>query len=164
MGKIKAALQYAFTAGTVLCGLGTASAEDWKVTGAFGWFGVGKTYQIEKGHFYFVGEFSGTFFNDKGDGSLFDKAGVKCPAFYDIDQNNKKGNAAGYCTISNAGGDQAYVSWKCEGDGVHCNGPFEYTGGTGKYAGITGSNYTFSATTEVNWQDGTVTGLSTWNR
>ena len=56
-----------------------------KVTGAFGWFGVGKTYQIEKGHLYFVGEFSGTFLNDKGDGSLFDKAGVKCPAFYDID-------------------------------------------------------------------------------
>jgi hypothetical protein len=155
MGKIKAALQYAFTAGTVLCGLGTASAEDWKVTGAFGWLGLGKTYQIEKGHLYFVGEFSGTFFNDKGDGN---------PGFYDIDQNNKKGNAAGYCTISNAGGDQAYVSWKCEGDGVHCNGPFEYTGGTGKYAGISGSNYTFSATTEVNWQDGTVTGLSTWNR
>ena len=73
-------------------------------------------------------------------------------------------NAGGYCTISNSAGDQAYLSFKCEGDGVHCNGPFEYTGGTGKYAGITGSNYVFSATTEVNWQDDTVTGLSTWNR
>jgi hypothetical protein len=103
MGKIKA-LQCAFTAAILLSAYGTAHAEDWKVTGTFGWFGVGKTYQIEKGHLYFVGEFSGTFFNDKGDGSLFDKAGVKCPGFYDIDQNNKKGNAAGYCTISNASG------------------------------------------------------------
>ena len=31
---------------------GMACAEDWKVTGEFGWFGVGKAYQIEKGHFY----------------------------------------------------------------------------------------------------------------
>jgi hypothetical protein len=27
-----------------------------------------------------------------------------------------------------------------------------------------GSNYRFNATTEVNWADGTVTGLSMWNR
>ena len=83
---------------------GTANAEDWKVTGQFGWFGVGKVYQIEKGHIYFVGEFSGTFFNDKGKDSLFDQNGIKCPAFYDIDQNNKKGKAGGYCTISDSAG------------------------------------------------------------
>ena len=59
---------------------GMACAEDWKVTGEFGWFGVGKAYQIEKGHFYWVGEFSGTFFNDKGKGNAFHHAGVKCPA------------------------------------------------------------------------------------
>ena len=158
------ALQCVFAAAIGLSAYGTAHAEDWKVTGTFGWFAVGKTYQIEKGHLYFVGEFSGTFFNDKGNASLFDKDGVKCPAFYDLDLNNKKGKAGGYCTISNTAGDQAYVSWKCEGDTVHCTGPFEYTGGTGKYAGANGSNNTFSATTEVNWQDGTVTGLSTWNR
>jgi hypothetical protein len=45
-----------------------------------------------------------------------------------------------YCTISDAAGDQAYLSFKCEGDGIHCHGPFEYIAGTGKYAGITGSN------------------------
>jgi hypothetical protein len=142
---------------------GSAYAEDWKVTGSFGWFGVGKAYQIEKGHVYFVGEFSGTFFNDKGKNSLFDQAGVKCPAFNDLDLNNKKGRAGGYCTISDASGDQAYATWKCEGDTVHCTGPFEYTGGTGKYSNISGQN-TFSATTEVNWQDGTATGFATWNR
>jgi hypothetical protein len=148
--------------GLVLCN--AAHAEDWKVTGSFGWFGVGKAYQIEKGHVYFVGEFSGTFFNDKGKDSLFDKAGVKCPAFNDLDLNNKKGKAGGYYTISDATGDQAYLSWKCDGDTAHCTGTFEYTGGTGKFSGISGSNNTFSATTEVNWQDGTATGFATWNR
>jgi hypothetical protein len=57
-----------------------------------------------EGHVYFVGEFSGTFFNDKGKDSLFDKAGVKCPAFNDLDLNNKKGKAGGYWTISDATG------------------------------------------------------------
>jgi hypothetical protein len=67
--------------------------------------------------------------------------------------------AAGYCTISDANGDQAYLSWKCGGDRLNCTGPFEYIGGTGKYSGISGSNNNFSATTEVNWQDGTADGL-----
>jgi hypothetical protein len=158
------ALQCAFAAAMGLAICGTAHAEDWKVTGSFGWFAVGKAYQIEKGHVYFVGEFSGTFFNDKGKDSLFDKAGVKCPAFNDLDLNNKKGKAGGYCTLNDAAGEQAYLTWKCEGDTVHCTGTFEYTGGTGKYSGISGSNNTFAATTEVNWQDGTATGFATWNR
>jgi hypothetical protein len=149
-------------AGTLaLCG--PVHAEDWKVTGAFGWFGVGKAYQIEKGHIYWVGEFTGTFFNDKGKDSLFHQAGVKCPGFNDLDFNNKKGTAGGVCIISDPAGDQAYVTWKCEGDAVHCSGPFEYTGGTGKYRGISGAN-TFSAATQVNWADGTATGFATWNR
>ena len=42
-------------------GLGTpAHAEDWKVVGQFGWYGVGKAYEIERGHVYWVGEFNGT--------------------------------------------------------------------------------------------------------
>jgi hypothetical protein len=140
-----------------------AHAEDWKVTGEFGWFGVGKTYQIEKGHFYWVGEFTGTFFNDKGKGSLFDRAGVKCPAYFDFDTNNKKSKAAGYCVISDTSGDQAYVSWQNEGDGITGPGTFQYTGGTGKYQDIKGSN-TFVGVTQINWADGTSTGFATWNR
>jgi hypothetical protein len=140
-----------------------AHAEDWKVMGSFGYFGVGKAYQIEKGHIYFVGEFGGTFFNDKGKGSLFNQAGVKCPAFNDLDFNNKKGKAGGYCIIADPAGDQAYLTWQCEGTAITCQGTFEYTGGTGKYQGISGKN-TFAADTEVNWPDGTASGYATWNR
>jgi hypothetical protein len=82
--------QYALAVsmGLVLCG--TAYGEDWKATGYFGWLGVGKAYEIEKGHLYWVGEFSGAFANDKGKGSLFDQSGWKCPGFNDVDANNKK--------------------------------------------------------------------------
>jgi hypothetical protein len=140
-----------------------AHAEDWKAVGQFGWFAVGKVYPIEKGHFYWVGEYSGTFFNDKGEGSLFHMAGVKCPAFNDLDTNAKKNKAGGYCIITDRAGDQAYLSWRCEGDTLACHNSFEYTGGTGKYKGITGQN-TFTGHIEVNWQDGTSTGYATWNR
>lgn len=143
-----------------------AHAQDWKVTGQFGWFGVGKTYQIEKDHYYWLGEFTGTFFNDKGEGSPFHLAGVKCPAFLDLNLNAKKTNTAGYCIITDLGGDQAYLSWQAAGTpGTPMRNPgtFRYTGGTGKYQGISGDN-TFVGVVQVNWQDGTTTGYSTWNR
>lgn len=140
-----------------------AQAEDWKLVGAFGWTGLGKVYQLEEGHAYWVGEFTGTFFNDKGEGSPLHQAGLKCPGFQDLDFNSKKGRAEGYCTANDTAGDQAYLVWKCAGEpGGLCKGSFDYTGGTGKYKGISGSN-TFTGFT-LSWKDGTATGFATWNR
>ena len=45
---------------------GRTRAEEGLV-GQLGFFGIGKAYEIEKGHFFWVGEFSGTFFSDKGE-------------------------------------------------------------------------------------------------
>ena len=57
---------FAFSIGLILCG--TAYGEDWKAAGYFGWFGVGKAYEIEKGHLYWLGEFSGAFAKRQGQG------------------------------------------------------------------------------------------------
>lgn len=145
----------------------SAHAAEWQVKGYFGWFGVGKAHEVEKNHFYWVGEFSGTFFNDRGEGSLFHLAGVKCPAFFDADFNKNKSNAAGYCIITDKEGDQAYLSWRNAGDsigpGAKGPGTFDYTGGTGKYKGISGTS-TFVGVTQVNWSDGSSSGYATWNR
>jgi hypothetical protein len=140
-----------------------AQAQDWKAVGEFGWLGVGKAYEIDKGHFYWVGEFTGTFFNDKGKGSLFHHAGVKCPAHNDLNFPTGKSKAGGYCVITDKDGDKAYLSWANEGDGTTGPGTFTYTGGTGKYTGISGTNK-FIGVTEINWSDGTATGYATWNR
>jgi hypothetical protein len=140
-----------------------AQAEDWKAVGQAGAFGVGKAYQAEKGHVYWVGEQSGIFSNDKGKGSLFDLAGIKCPGFVDLDFNNKKAKGNGSCIISDATGDQAFLSWQAEGDPVNFHGTFEYTGGTGKYKGITGHN-TYTGRVQVNWPDGTSSLYAVWNR
>jgi hypothetical protein len=152
---------------TLAMGFGLATpvhAEDWKAVGTFGWFAVGKSYEIDKGHIYWTGEFSGTFFNDKGRDNLFDKAAVKCPAYNDIDTDNKKNSYAGYCIITDTNGDQAYLKWRGTGNTKEGNGKFEYIGGTVKYKGISGSNFTFAGFNQVSWPDGTASGYSTWNR
>lgn len=143
-----------------------AHADNHKPVGHFGWFGVGKAHQIEEGHFYWVGEFSGTFFSDKGKGGLFHLAGVKCPAWYDLDLNKGTTAAGGYCVVTDVEGDQAYMTWKNAGKtGPAAAGPgtFTFTGGTGKYSGISGTN-PFVGITLVNWADGTTSGYATWNR
>jgi hypothetical protein len=153
-------------AGALIGSAAVAQAQDWKAVGEFGWFGVGKAYEIEKGHFYWVGEFSGTFFSDKGEGSLFHRAGVKCPAFFDADFNTKKTKSGGYCVVSDLAGDQAYLAWQnagTAGPGGRGPGTFQYTGGTGKYKDISGSNI-FVGVPQINWQDGTTSGYATWNR
>jgi hypothetical protein len=144
----------------------TSYAADGKAVGDFGWFGVGKAYELEKGHYFCVGEFSGTFFSDHGDGGLFHRAGVKCPGWLDQDFNAGTSKGGGTCIITDLQGDQAYVTWRNAGKpgpGGRGPGSFEYTGGTGKYAGISGRN-PFVGVTQINWADGTASGYSTWNR
>jgi hypothetical protein len=80
-----------------------ASAQDFKVTGQCGYFGVGKPTELEKDHVLWVGEFSGTFFNDKGANSLFDHSGVRCPGSYDLNFGKNEGHANGYCVIMGEG-------------------------------------------------------------
>jgi len=52
-------LRYALALATCFAVSGMAQAQDWKVVGEFGWFGVGKAHQIEKGHFYWVASSAG---------------------------------------------------------------------------------------------------------
>jgi hypothetical protein len=88
------------------------------------------------------------------------------PVILSNDTNNKKLKAAGYCTISDPGGDQAYLFWQGESDGMPghpTRGTFEYLGGTGQYQQISGQN-TFAGVQQINWQDGTASGYSIWNR
>jgi hypothetical protein len=75
------AVRYLFGAAALsLVGFGSAAgAADGKAVGEFGWFGVGKAYEMEKGHFFWVGEFSGTFFSDKGAGGDVPPGGGQVP-------------------------------------------------------------------------------------
>lgn len=137
-----------------------------KPVGHFGFFGIGKALEVEKGHFYWLGEFSGTFFSDKGAGGMMHLAGVRCPAYFDANFNTMKSAAGGFCIVQDVDGDQATLSWRnagTPGPGGRGPGTFEWTSGTGKYKGISGSN-AFVGVTQINWADGTSSGYATWNR
>lgn len=143
-----------------------AQAQD-KPVGTFGWFGVGKALELEKGHWYWVGEFSGSFFSDKGAGGLLHLAGVRCPAYFDADFNAGKSNAGGYCIIQDVDGDQAVASWKnagTPGPGGRGPGTFTFTSATGKFKSLLGTTHNFVGITQINWADGTTSGYATWNK
>jgi hypothetical protein len=127
-----------------------AASQDYRVTGQYA---------------FWVGEFAGIFFNDKGANSLFDHAGIRCPGSFDLNFGKKQSHGNGYCVIMADGSttDQAFLKWSCDGDTIDCVGTFEYTAGTGKYQSANGSN-TFKAHTNVNWKDGSISGFATWNR
>jgi hypothetical protein len=73
------AVAFAMALGVV----GSAFGEDLMSTGEFGWLGAGTTQQL-----FWVGEFSGTFFRDKGEGGPFHLAGVRRPGSNDPEKNN----------------------------------------------------------------------------
>ncbi len=123
--------------------LGTSAeaqlAKQGKYKGTFGYWGVGTVHELEKGHIFFVGEFSGVFLNDRADGFI-DKTSVSCPGANDIVDGVSIGGH-GYCIVTDRDGDKAYLVWKGKGTGPNVGGgDFEWSSGTGKYAGIRGNN------------------------
>jgi hypothetical protein len=108
----------------------------------YGYHNTAKVTEMEKDHVFVTGENIGTVFNDSGRGFLH-AAAVVCPLVVDNVKNTP--NAHGYCVATDADGDKAFLVWKCKSPqpGARCEGDFQWTGGTGKYTGLTGSN-TFS--------------------
>jgi hypothetical protein len=84
-----------------------------------------------------MGESSGAFFNDRGDGSPFH--------------------------LADADGVQASLTWQRAGAPKRATGSFTFTGGTGKYQDIRGTS-PFTGVTQINWADGTASGYAIWNR
>jgi hypothetical protein len=114
-------------------------------TGKFGYWGVGTVHQLEKDHVFFVGQFTGVFYNDSP-GGFIDKTSVACPGWGDLLNGIEKA-AGGYCIVTDADGDKAFLVWKGKGtEPGKGGGDFQWTGGTGKFRGISGNNmYQFQA-------------------
>lgn len=121
--------------------------------GMFGMRATGTPYQIENGHTFFVGDFSGVFFNDVA-GGFIDKSSAECPGVNDVVNGLSIGNH-GYCIITDKNGDKAFYVWQGKDTSPSMGGgTFHWTGGTGKYKGITGNatyHYTFIGKTPAGW-------------
>jgi hypothetical protein len=132
-----------------------------KYRGMFGARAAGTVHELDKGHVFFVGGFSGVFFNDNANGFM-DQSAVECPGVNDIVNGVAIANG-GYCIVTDRDGDKAFLVWKGKetSQGVG-GGDFQWTAGTGKYDGIKGNNtfhYTsigntsaFSVVWEGEWQ------------
>jgi hypothetical protein len=103
-------------------------------SGKFGWWAVGNLHDIDKNHVFWMGQFSGTFFNDAGSGFM-DHISLLCPGVNDI-VNGESMSAHGYCTGTDKDGDKLFYVWQ----GEKFVGTFQFTGGTGKYTGLKGNN------------------------
>lgn len=91
--------------------------------------------EVAPKHFQGHGHDVGVTFNDKGSGPLHHGA-FNC--FYTFEVIEGKGPAKIYCTFSDADGDRIFTDASGSiSDGA--SGTNTLTGGTGKYAGITGS-------------------------
>ncbi len=132
-----------------------AFEKEGKFTSKFGWYSKGQMVEVGPEHVFFVGEFGGTNFNDKGNGFM-DKSSVVCPGAMDINKGMHDGH--GYCIVTDNDGDKAFAVWKCTGAEL-CKGDFQWTGGTGKYKGISGNN-SFYAQVGIG---GTPQGYSIWD-
>ncbi|MBI1397447.1 MAG: hypothetical protein GC151_15855 [Betaproteobacteria bacterium] len=129
--------------GSVACALPAFAGDLPKqgpISGKYGWYGVGKTTEVDKGHLVFVGEFSGPLMSGTPGGFL-DGATVTCIGFNDIYLDGRESAAHGYCIATDGDGDKAYSRWSNHGGPMNrMNGDNVWYDGTGKYAGMRGSN------------------------
>ena len=145
MNKIIATL-LASTCLTMLCAV--AGAQDLPKSGSIswhtGWKNVGETLSAAEGHMHGHGTVVGTSFNDSGGGPLH--AGpAEC--VYTFLALGGGAPSKGYCAFGDSDGDRIFTDWTGEGD----SGTNIIVGGTGKYAGITGSGpFTGSGPTGTN--------------
>lgn len=103
-------------------------------SGKLGWWAVGTIHEIGKNHLFWMGQFGGQFFNDAGMGFM-DKMSLLCPGVNDI-VDGVSVSAHGYCVGKDKDGDTLVYVWQ----GEKFAGTFQFTGGTGKYAGIKGNS------------------------
>lgn len=116
-----------------------------------------KVTELEKDHSFVIDENIGTVFNDAGKEFLH-AAAVVCQIVGDRMKNVS--NVHGYCTVTDVDGDKAFLAYKCRNPQVgvaRCEGDFQWTGGTGKYTGLTGSNTFYAGAVPK-----TASGYSVW--
>ena len=128
-------------AGAVAIGAGLANAQQLPKSGSIefhtGWKFTGSVMNVAENHVQGHGSVSGVTFNNKGSGPLHLGPANCFDTFFVA---NGKGTAKGFCTFSDADGDRIFTDYTGEpapeggGDGIN-----KIVGGTGKYAGISGS-------------------------
>ena len=123
-------------------------------SGVFGWYvSSGQTLQVDKDHMVWGGVASGSYRSDAGSGFLHSSAAA-CTFSGEFRKDTVTRNG-GDCVATDPDGDKVAMTWKCTT--CPASGEFQWTGGTGKYAGIKGRG------TFVQADAGPAGGSSGWS-
>ncbi len=127
------------TAILILCGwTGTAHAESNTISAVIPWQGQGQIFPVDIGKLRFLGALEGIMYVESAEGDM-NEAFVRCPIVQDIDTTDQSTSATGNCEIIVSPEDTVFAEITCEGIAGLCSGVFSLTGGTGRFAGVSGS-------------------------
>jgi len=136
-GRLARGAAMAFLLVTGLAGF-AAAAEDATIKAFSVWQGQGHVFETGEKQATFVGAFVGTVYVETDQGPV-ESGRMVCPATVTISLDDNSQNGTGHCTITGEDGATVYADVTCSGFHlVGCNGDFKLTGGTGRFAGITG--------------------------
>ena len=123
----------------ILCAWpGVTIAASSTISAVIPWQGHGQIFTIGTDKLRFLGTIEGIMYIETAQGEM-DEAFVQCPIVQDIDTTNQRTSATGNCTIVVSTEDAVFAELTCEGTAGLCSGEFKLTGGTGQFAGISGS-------------------------
>jgi hypothetical protein len=145
------------------CLMGTAAA--WAstsetITAFSAWSGQGQLVQTGLKQATFVGSISGRVYVMTEKGPV-DAGNMVCPAMVVIDLDDGKQTGTGHCAITGNDGAQVFLDLACTG--VHlvgCDGDATFTGGTERFAGVSGGGKFVLRSSLKNLQAQTQGGVS----
>ncbi len=138
MMRKKTALRF-LMAILILCAWsGITFAASSTISAVIPWQGQGQIFLIGTDKLRFLGALEGIMYVETAEGAM-DEAFVRCPIVQDIDATNQSTSASGNCTIVVSTEDAVFAEITCAGRAGLCSGEFKLTGGTGRFAGISGS-------------------------
>jgi hypothetical protein len=114
------------------------AAEQGTIKAFAAWRGDGQAVQTGVDEATFIGAISGTVYVETEKGPV-DSGQMVCPAMLLINTKDGSQSGAGRCAITANDGARIFAQLTCTG--VHlvgCDGDFALTGGTERFAGITG--------------------------
>jgi hypothetical protein len=126
-------------------GAATQAQEPGSLKGLAVFEGEGMLFQLEHPHVYFVGGYVGVMVVGNENEAL-NAATMVCPAT--IETNVETGDQSGHgrCILTDKDDNKVFAKWTCNGTPLHCKGAFTFTGGTGRFKGISDINEFFVKT------------------
>ncbi len=120
-------------------GVVQAAAADEATVRAFAvWQGQGQATQTGPNEAIFVGILTGTVYVETEKGPIA-SGQIVCPALITVKLDDRSQTASGRCTVTGEDGAQLFADIDCTGFHlIGCRGQTKLTGGTGRFAGVTG--------------------------